>query len=98
MYKIEKQFNEFIKGNETIDEEELKDSFLKIINSINNDNLMTIIREFPKYKPIIRFKTLIYILEEFKHDGELDKEFDIMRKYIDKNIDIFMLVNYLKNE
>ncbi len=98
MYIIEKQFDEFIKESDMVDYGELKGSFLKIINKINNDNLMTIIREFPKYKPVIKFKTLYYIIEEFKQYGELDHEFEVMRRYLDKDIDIFMLVNFLKNE
>ena len=98
MYFIEKTFDEFIKENEMVDYGELKGSFLKVINEINNEHLMTIIREFPKHKPIIQFKTLYFILEEFKPYGELDHEFEVMRRYLDKNIDIFMLVNYLRQE
>ena len=95
MYIIDKSFNDIIKIDSN-DCEELKEAFLNVINGINNENLMVILREFPKYKPIIAFKTLYYILEEFKESDILDNDFAVMRRYLEKDIDIFMLINYLK--
>ena len=91
MYKLDYDINKLF----DIDLELFKSSFLKIINSINDERVVNIITAFAIVKPIIKFKTIFCILEEFNESNDLMLEFNILKEYINKNIDIFMLSNYL---
>lgn len=95
MYKLDYDINELF----DINSELLKSSFLKIINSINDEKVISIIKSFATIRPVIKFKTIFCILEEFNESNDLIVEFNILRRYINNNIDIFMLSNYLiKND
>lgn len=91
MYTIDYDINELF----NIDSELLKSSFLKIINLIDDDKVVEVIKSFATIKPIIKFKVIFDILEEFSEYNNLNYDFNILRGYINKDIDIFMLSNCL---
>ncbi|MBQ6487035.1 hypothetical protein IJI89_01235 [Candidatus Saccharibacteria bacterium] len=96
MYQIDKNFKELIIGSESSDYIKLKKAFEKTLNAIDDERLVDMIRVFPTIKPTIKFKTLYYLLEEFKNEKTSERDYEIMRGYLEKDIDVFMLVNYLR--
>lgn len=96
MYQIDKNFKELIIGSESSDYRKLKKAFEKTLNAIDDERLVDMIRVFPTIKPTIKFKTIYYLLEEFKNEKTSERDYEIMRGYLEKDIDVFMLVNYLR--
>ena len=95
MYQIDKNFKELIVDNKLLDYSKLKKAFENALNTINDERLVDMIRVFPTIKPTIKFKTLYYLLEEFKNEKTSERDYEIMRGFLEKDIDVFMLVNYL---
>lgn len=98
MYSINKDFKELIVESELLDYGKLKKAFEDTLNAINDERLVDMIRVFPKIKPIVKFKTLYYLLEEFKNDKTTEQNYEIMRGFLEKDIDVFALINYLKKK
>ncbi len=98
MYKINKNFEELIVDNRLLNCNELKKAFENTLSAINDERLVDMIRVFPTIKPTIKFKTLYYLLEEFKNKKTSERDYEVMRGYLEKDVDVFMLVNYLSKD
>ena len=84
--------------SEFLNYDELKSAIEKTLNTINDARLIKFIRVLPTVKPTIKFRTLYYLLEEFKGNNDLTHEFDVMRRFIGCDFDVFMFVNHLKKQ
>ena len=92
MYTLDCDINELI-SNKLSD---FKISFLNIINNINDDRVVDIIKSYAQIQPIIKFRIIFDILEKFCKDNSLSKDFEILKKYVNDDFDVFNFSNYLR--
>ena len=69
----------------------------KIIKETSDEDLFQIIRIMPTIKPIYYFGVLYYYLLDMNHEDSLNYEFNYLSYFINDKIDVFMVVNYLRN-
>ncbi len=98
MYSVDICLKDEIIKSKQFDFDALRASVESTLNTINDQRLIKIIRVLPTVKPIIKFRTLYYLLDEFKGNSDLTHEFDVMRRFIGCDFDVFMFVNHLKKQ
>ena len=96
---IEKRLIESVQDMEKIEGFSIEEFFSnldKVFKELSPNNSFEIIKEYPKNKPIYLFGTLYYNLKDMDGADKLEKEFDYLKEFIDCEIDLFMIVNYLR--
>ncbi len=96
---IEKRLIDSVQDMEKIEgfsAEEFFSSLDKIVKELSPYNSFEIIKKYPINKPIYLFGTLYYNLKDMDGADKLEKEFDYLKEFIDYEIDLFMIVNYLR--
>ena len=74
----------------------LYDSIVNVINTIDNQACLEILKKLPQYKPMYSVQTLFDILREFSSNAyDVQGDFIEIRKYIGMEIDVFMIVNVM---
>lgn len=69
----------------------------EVIKKASEKEKFQTIRKFPRVKPEYYFGTLYYFLLEFNTSNELEEEFKYLSQFINYQIDVFMIVNYLRD-
>ncbi len=91
------QKNVLGKINRDFDEKSIKkvyNSFINLLNIIDDKNAIDIIKKLSTIKPVYSFQTIYNLLKEFCEDKKnVQVELDELNKYIDFDLDIFMLNN-----
>ena len=68
----------------------------KIIRELSPNNSFGQIKNFPQKQPVYLFSVLFNCLKKMDKTNNLEEEFNYLKEFIDCEIDVFMIVNYLK--
>ena len=68
-----------------------------VIFKLSENRLFQIIRILPTNKPEYLFGVLYYHLKDIDTDNSLSREFEYLKQFADCKVDIFMIVNYLRD-
>ena len=68
-----------------------------VIFKLSENRLFQIIRILPTNKPEYLFGVLYYHLKDIDTDNSLNREFEYLKQFVDCRVDIFMIVNYLRD-
>ena len=68
-----------------------------VATNLSPNNSFEIIRMYPRTSgPIHLFGVLFYNLKDMDKENKLEKQFAYLKEFIDYEIDLFMIVNYLR--
>ena len=70
----------------------------KVISSVEDEHVYHLLRYLILTGPICYFGAVYYILKYNVLDDSCDEEFEYLKKFIDYEIDIYMVVNFLEFE
>ena len=84
--------------SKNFDIEKFYDYLNNIIINLSEEKQFQIIRLLPTTKPYYLFGVLYYHLKDSDEKNKMLKEFDYLKQFIDYRIDLFMIVNYLRNK
>ena len=85
-----------MKENTNFDINKFYEKLNKVIIKASEDENFQTIKEFPRVKAEYYFGTLYYFLLEFFSHNELETEFKYLSQFINYQIDVLVIVNYLR--
>lgn len=98
--EIEKKLINAVRNLEKIDGFSTTEFFSnldKVVKELSPNNSFEIIRMYPRTSgPEHLFGVLFYNLKDMDKANNLEKEFGYLKKFIDCEIDLYMIVNYLR--
>ena len=76
--------------------EEFFSNLDKIVKELSPNESFEIIKMYPKIGPDHLFGVLYYNLKNMDKNNRLEKEFDYLKEFIDYEISLYMIVNFLR--
>ena len=98
--EIRSEFNETIESIMKVEKFDLYDFFdnlNKVFVSLSPEVHQKFL-QMVQYKPTYFFGLIYYTIKEYSYDEKLEKTYEKLQKYCECKINLFMLMNFLREE
>lgn len=70
-------------------------SLEKVINNVTNEEYDQLIHKLVLINPVCKFGIIYYLLKGNYNETQFNVEFNYLKKFVDYEIDLFMLYNFI---